>query len=232
MPTPPLPVLHALLDVLGVPIRPASLRSVTPTLLLLVLESLLGQRLALTPELRRPASRREERALAQVVLGVIADDVLALDLGAVDPERVCSGATPDIAVVIMALAVIARRRGLPLCLPEEAEDEDEDEAQDADSSLLLEDEDSVRALAAPPLQPSSAELYATPPRATAASRRYKDEYAAFDPLYGGGGAQSPPAPYAPPSPDTSVASSTRASFRARRRTVLEGMIEEFGIDPV
>lgn len=93
MPTPPLPVLNALLSLLGLgSIQPASLRSVTPTLLLLVLESLLGRRLALAPRLRRPTTRADEHALAQVVLGSIAGDVLALDLSVVDPARVCQGA--------------------------------------------------------------------------------------------------------------------------------------------
>lgn len=146
----------------------------------------------------------------------------------------------------MALAVIARRRGLPLRLPSEEPEADENE--DGDTSLL-EDEDSVRALSADhePLQPShwvSPDMYATPPQAIASlpspARRkeeYEEEYSVFDPLYGADAASHSPTPpsLAPPSPPQSVSSAStrsRSSYRARRQTVLEHMIEEFGLDPV
>jgi len=48
------------------------------------------------------------------LLGVMADDELGMDLSAVDPGRVVKGEEDVMGVVIMGLAVIAKRRGIDL----------------------------------------------------------------------------------------------------------------------
>ncbi|BEJ10633.1 hypothetical protein CspHIS471_0100550 [Cutaneotrichosporon sp. HIS471] len=123
MPTPPLPVLHALLSSLSLPVRyPSTLAAVPPTLLLLILEHL-TPRLSLPPSLRSPRDRNAEIELTKILLGSLAVEV-GIDLGAVDPARFVDGSEPDVAALIMALAVVARRQGIQIRLPSEVgEDE-------------------------------------------------------------------------------------------------------------
>jgi len=45
-------------------------------------------------------------------MGIMADDELGMDLSAVDPSRVVKGCADDMGVMIMALVVIAKRRGV------------------------------------------------------------------------------------------------------------------------
>lgn len=52
--------------------------------------------------------------LVKCLLGVMADDELGMDLSAVDPGRVVRGEEDVMGVVIMGLAVIAKRRGIDL----------------------------------------------------------------------------------------------------------------------
>ncbi|RSH81994.1 uncharacterized protein EHS24_008196 [Apiotrichum porosum] len=285
MPTPPLPVLHALLTALGIPVLPPALNCIPPTLLLLILETLLGHRLALSPHLRNPATHDDELELTKCVLGVLADDVLALDLAVVDPGRVCDGSEVDIAVVVMALAVVARRRGVPLRLPTPIDSDDEGEVE---KSML--DDDEAAGLHLPPLtplMPAVLDKYVTPPSGNTAlpaidlvaahehrpdshlgqtpsasavayacdgSRNWPavdgappphssppgpngsgtslglltaDEYATLDPL-------SPPIPSLPSTPvnQTAQAPLPQTPSSGRRRTVLQQLIDEFGLEPV
>ncbi len=117
MPTPPLPLLHQLLDGVHIPIHPASLSATPPSLLLLILEALLDTRLPLPLPVRRCTTQSDELAVVKCILGVLADDVLGLDLSAVDPRRVVNGEEAEMAVIIMALVVMAKRNGLRLTFP-------------------------------------------------------------------------------------------------------------------
>lgn len=272
MPTPPLPVLHALLTALSLPptVHPSTLASVPPTLLLLVLELLLSHRLPLPSSLRSPRTRNAEIELTKIILGSLADDVLALDLTVVDPVRVIDGSEPDIAVVIMALAVAARRRGVAMRLPSEVGEDECDISWDSmEGRSLLDAQDEAPLKDVEPLEPlrspvstapSSRSPFQTPPRAPARTasqtngeqdapteaigavdepRDYapststvpiSDEWTTgFDPL------ARTPSPRRTPSPTTSStwSSSSRArSWRsAGRKTVLQSMIEEFGLSP-
>jgi hypothetical protein len=126
MPTPPLLVLHSILRSLSLNIPLPHLASTSPSLLLLLLESLLGRRLPLDPHLRHPDNGDDEVELAKCVVGVLAAE-LCMDLSVVEPERVVAGAEGEVGVVVMALAVLARRRGVELDLDPESEGEDEDE---------------------------------------------------------------------------------------------------------
>jgi len=124
MPTPPLKVLHALLTTLSLPITPPTLSSTTPSLLLLVLESLLGRRLPLSPLQRHPRPDGEVE-LAKLVLGVLATE-LSMDLSVVEPAHVVAGYEGEVGVVVMALAVLARRRGVAFELSASDSDNEDD----------------------------------------------------------------------------------------------------------
>jgi hypothetical protein len=120
MPTPALPLLHQLLQTLHIPIHPPTLSSISPSLLLIILESLLQYRLDLPHSIRLCATTEDEVSVIKCILGVLADDLLAMDLTLVDPRRVVSGQDRELEVMIMAFAVVAKRKGLDL-KPREAE---------------------------------------------------------------------------------------------------------------
>jgi hypothetical protein len=146
MPTLPLPLLHQLLRILHIPIFPPTLSSVSPSLLLLILESLLGHRLDLPRNLRLCETTNAEISVIKCILGVLADDLLGMDLTLVDPLKVVAGEARELEVVIMAYAVVAKRKGLVLTVPTEGEGEEEEVF---DWSLDLEEEESSTRLQDP-----------------------------------------------------------------------------------
>jgi hypothetical protein len=128
MPTPALPLLHHLLQNIHIPIHPPTLASISPSLLLLTLESLLSYRLPLPKNIRLCTSKEDEISVMKCILGVLADDLLGMDLTLVDPRRVVEGKEREMEVVIMALVVVAKRKGIDL-KPKEVDwlEEEEDE---------------------------------------------------------------------------------------------------------
>ncbi|OWZ43396.1 hypothetical protein J010_03080 [Cryptococcus neoformans] len=117
MPTPPLPLFHQLLTALHIPIHPPSLTAIPPSLLLLTLETILKTRLPLPHSSRLCQTSDDELVVIKCVLGVLADDILGMDLSVVDPLNVVRGGEHEMAVMIMALVVAARRRGVHVKLP-------------------------------------------------------------------------------------------------------------------
>jgi hypothetical protein len=117
MPTNSLLLLHQLLCALYIPIIPSTVSSTSPSLLLIVLETLLKYRLPLPSSIRLCATPDDELAVIKCILGVLADDILGMDLTVIDPLRVVQGSEAEIAVMIMAMAVIAKRSGVRLSLP-------------------------------------------------------------------------------------------------------------------
>lgn len=114
MPTPALPLLHQLLQTLHIPIHPPTLSSISPSLLLLILESLLSQRLQLPKDIRLCVTIDDEVSVIKCLLGVLADDLLGMDLTLVDPRKVVEGSEREMEIVIMALVVVAKRKGFDL----------------------------------------------------------------------------------------------------------------------
>jgi len=114
MPTQALPLLHQLLQNLHIPIYPPTLSSISPSLLLLTLESLLAYRLPLVKNIRLCSTKEDEVSVMKCILGVLADDVLGMDLTLVDPRRVVEGEERELEVVIMAFVVVAKRKGIDL----------------------------------------------------------------------------------------------------------------------
>ncbi len=216
MPTPPIPVLHALLTSLSLPVRyPSTLAAVPPTLLLLILERQTS-RLSLPPELRSPRTRAAEVELTKILVGSLAVEV-GMDLGAVDPARLVGGSEPDLAALIMALAVVARRGGVQIRLPSEVEEHDCDISWESlDDSLEEPREPAPTRMSSSTSTRLSAftHAYTTPPRwgggrdtsAISSASSYDRQHA--------------------PSPAFSRESRSRA-----RRTVLQAMVEEFGLSP-
>lgn len=165
MPTPPLKILHALLSALSLDLPVPSLSSIPPSLFLLLLETLLERRLDLSPNLRAPISPDDDVELAKCILGVLTPE-LGMDLSLVDPARVAAGSAVEIGVVVMALAVLARRRGVDLELdPDNYDSGHEESVYDSvyshSRSLLDDDDDDIPV---PPLIPLSMDMYTTPPR--------------------------------------------------------------------
>lgn len=111
MPSDPLQLFRALLQTLAIPLTPPSIPSIPPSLLLLTLERILGERITLTPDIRSCRTRTDELALVKCLLGIMADDELGMDLTAVDPTRVVEGRSEEMGVIIMGMVVIAKRRG-------------------------------------------------------------------------------------------------------------------------
>ena len=143
-PTPTLPLLHALLRLLSIPILPPTLSSTSPSLLLILLETILATRLPLPPSIRSCSTLSDEISVIKFILGVLAHDILILDLAGIDPVKVVAGATRELEVVVMALAVVAKRSGLVVRVPSPVKSESE---EDWDASLTG-DEDLC-----PPIRP-------------------------------------------------------------------------------
>ncbi|RXK37415.1 hypothetical protein M231_05315 [Tremella mesenterica] len=135
MPTQPLPLLHALLRALDIPVYPRTLSSTSPSLLLLILETLLDTRLALPDESRECKTRQDEITIVKCILGVLADDVLGIDLTIINPIRVVQGSESELAVVVMAFAVLAKRSGLILHIKDRSREEEETEELDWSAEL-------------------------------------------------------------------------------------------------
>jgi len=135
MPTPALPLLHQLLATLHIPIHPPTLSSISPSLLLLILESLLAYRLPLPKNIRTCATVEDEVEVMKCILGVLADDLLGMDLTLVNPKKVVEGKEREMEVVIMALVVVAKRKGI------DVRPKDENDGGMGDWSLEHEEEE-------------------------------------------------------------------------------------------
>jgi hypothetical protein len=147
MPTPALPLLHQLLATLHIPIHPPTLSSVSPSLLLLILESLLAYRLPLPKNIRTCATTEDEVAVMKCILGVLADDLLGMDLTLVNPRKVVEGKEREMEVVIMALVVVAKRKGIDV--------RPNDDGGMGDWSLEQEEEEGLQAPMIPDISFSS-----------------------------------------------------------------------------
>lgn len=162
MPTPPLPLFHQLLTALHIPINPPSLAAIPPSLLLLTLETILNTRLPLPHSTRLCQTSGDELVVIKCVLGVLADDILGMDLSVVDPVNVVRGKEHEMAVMIMALVVAARRRGVHITLPPPAKGDRRGDSRlgvEKVSSWLDDDEEdweesaSLRSALPPPILP-------------------------------------------------------------------------------
>lgn len=123
MPTSPLPLLHSLLRALDIPVLPSTLSATSPSLLLVILETLIESRLPLPQSIRRCDTFTDELAVVKCVLGVLANDLLGMDLAVIQPKHVVEGREEELAVLIMALAVVARRKKFTLRLPSPAQED-------------------------------------------------------------------------------------------------------------
>lgn len=209
MPTPALPLLHQLLRLLHIPIFPLTLSSVSPSLLLILLESLLGHRLDLPSGLRTCETQDAEVSVIKCILGVLADDLLAMDLTLVDPRRVVAGAERELEVIIMAYAVVAKRKGLDIRVPKEEEAEfdwslnQEEEGETASSSRLQDPIEPDVSFASPVMDQD--DVFTSTHAYTAPGRQLNRDN------------------------ESSVPSRNEVSSKgARQRTVLDEILEEFG----
>lgn len=102
---PTLETLEHLLHLLSLPssLLPQRVRETPPSLLQLLLERIQGIRL---PHLG------SEVHTCKLVLGMLALELPDVDLGIVEPLKVVAGDDACLAVAVMALAVLAKRRGL------------------------------------------------------------------------------------------------------------------------
>ncbi|WWC87056.1 uncharacterized protein L201_001941 [Kwoniella dendrophila CBS 6074] len=136
MPSNTLQLFQQLLSVLKIPIKPPSLTSIPPSLLLLTLEIILGEKLNYIPiEFRSYKNEFDELNLVKCLLGIIGDDLLSIDLSLIDPLKLVKvnhcyltssssstttstsineDGTKEMEVVIMSLIVIAKKRGIKL----------------------------------------------------------------------------------------------------------------------
>ncbi|WRT64929.1 uncharacterized protein IL334_001869 [Kwoniella shivajii] len=151
MPIDPIILLNSLLSKLGIPIRPTSLSSIPPSLILLILETVINERIPLPDELRYCESENDELGLIKCILGVMGgDDHLGIDMSIIDPMKIVHGSERELEVVIMCLVVISKRNGIRIDaskqhmeydemndVPDNGEDlheEEEEEEQEGDLS--------------------------------------------------------------------------------------------------
>ncbi|WVQ84111.1 hypothetical protein IAT38_006256 [Cryptococcus sp. DSM 104549] len=155
MRTPVLPLLHQLLRALHIPVLPPSLAATPPSLLLLILETILASRLPLPHPIRLCNTPDDELAVIKCVLGVLADDILGMDLSVVNPKKVVQGHYHEMALVVMALVLVARKKGISVRVPtpegeEAAESDEELYGQGHNSGCWLGEEDSPSPEGLPP----------------------------------------------------------------------------------
>jgi hypothetical protein len=104
--------LNDLLMSLDIPIRLTSPLDLTPTLLLAILESTLESRLPLLPSVREARTPQTKVEAIKVFLGVLANDVLGVDLSRVDPRKLARGEWDECVYVGGLLVHVAKKEGL------------------------------------------------------------------------------------------------------------------------
>lgn len=104
--------LNRLLMVLDIPIAVSSPTDLTPSLLLAVLESILEARLPIPSALRSANTPQSRVEAVKIFLGVLANDVLNVDLSQVDPRRLANGEWDEVIYIARILVHVARRSRL------------------------------------------------------------------------------------------------------------------------
>lgn len=138
------------------------------------------------------------------ILGVLANDMLGIDLSIIQPIHVLEGRGEVMEVLVMALVVVAHRRGTPLAALDRI-DTSKDLLLDVDQNDSLPD----------PIEPSFSSTYSS---------------VASDIFAPQTGASLQLAPkVVEPSSGITVDPNTRHESGASGKTVLQQMIEEFGL---
>ena len=104
--------LNELLASLDIPISLTSPLDLTPTLLLAILESTMESRLPLLPSVREARTPQTKVEAVKIFLGVLANDVLGVDLSQVDPRKLARGEWDECAYVGGLLVHVAKKEGL------------------------------------------------------------------------------------------------------------------------
>src|SRR5258708_153483 len=104
--------LNELLASLDIPISLNTPLDLTPTLLLAILESTLESRLPLPPSVREARTPHAKVEAVKIFLGVLANDVLGVDLSQIDPRKLARGEWDECVYVGGLLVHIARKEGL------------------------------------------------------------------------------------------------------------------------
>ena len=104
--------MNELLASLDIPISLTSPLDLTPTLLLAVLESTLESRLPLPPGVREARTPQTKVEAVKIFLGVLANDVLGVDLSQVDPRKLARGEWDECVYVGGLLVHVAKKEGL------------------------------------------------------------------------------------------------------------------------
>jgi hypothetical protein len=104
--------LNDLLASLDIPIGLTTPLDLTPTLLLAILESTLESRLPLPPSVREARTPQTKVEAIKIFLGVLANDVLGVDLSQVDPRKLARGEWDECVYVGGLLVHVAKKEGL------------------------------------------------------------------------------------------------------------------------
>ena len=104
--------LNELLTTLDIPISLTSPLDLTPTLLLAILESTLESRLPLPPSVREAHTLQTKVEAVKIFLGVLANDILGVDLSQVDPRKLARGEWEECVYVGGLLVHVAKKEGL------------------------------------------------------------------------------------------------------------------------
>ena len=97
---------------MAIPISLTSPLDLTPTLLLAILESTLESRLPLPPNVREALTPQTKVEAVKIFLGVLANDVLGVDLSQVDPRKLARGEWEECVYVGGLLVHVAKKEGL------------------------------------------------------------------------------------------------------------------------
>ena len=97
---------------MDIPISLTSPLDLTPTLLLAILESTLESRLPLPPNVREAHTPQTKVEAVKIFLGVLANDILGVDLSQVDPRKLARGEWEECVYVGGLLVHVAKKEGL------------------------------------------------------------------------------------------------------------------------
>jgi hypothetical protein len=103
--------LNDLLASLDIPIGLTTPLDLTPTLLLAILESILESRLPLPPSVREARTPQTKVEAIRIFLGVLANDVLGVDLSQLDPHKLARGEWDECVYVGGLLVHVAKLMG-------------------------------------------------------------------------------------------------------------------------
>lgn len=121
--------MNELLKHLCLPLVIETPYDLTPSFLLAILESILQNRLPISPEIRNSTAQKSKIEMMKILLGILEDDILEKDIGLseIDPKRLAAGELDELVFVGQVLCQLGYET---LTLPKPSDSEDKKKTEE------------------------------------------------------------------------------------------------------